>query len=73
MVFPGSDCAKTALMESGDNLVFNHSAFGAEKLRHSVNLTSEELDLMGGLGDTTTTPKSEFRNKKLPGRGTTSS
>ena len=37
MVFPDSDYDTAALTESGDNLVFTHSAFGAEKLRYSVN------------------------------------
>lgn len=37
MVFPNSDYDTTAFSESGDDLIFTRSAFGAEKLRYSVD------------------------------------
>jgi len=63
MIFPDSDYDTTALVESGDNLVFTHNAFGAEKLRYSVNFGKSWTDWTDW-EDTTTIPKSVFKGKK---------
>ena len=68
MVFPGSDYDRTALMESGDNVVFDHSVFGAEKLRYSVDF-GKSWTQWRDWEDTTTIPGSGFRDKKFFWKG----
>ena len=68
MVFPDSDYDTAALTESGDNLVFSHNAFGAEKLRYSVNFGKNWTDWIDW-EDSTTIPKSAFKNKKFFWKG----
>ena len=68
IVFPESDYDTTALAESGDNLVFTHNALGAEKIRYSVNFGKNWTDWTDW-EDTTTIPKSTFKNKKFFWKG----
>jgi len=65
MVLPDSDYDTTALTGSDDSLVFIHNAFRAEKLRYSVNFEKNWTDWE----DTTTIPKSAFKNKKFFWKG----
>jgi len=72
MVFPdSSDYDTAALTEGGDNLVFTHSAFGAEKLRYSLNFGKNRTDWMDW-EDATTIPKSALSQESevLLGRKT---
>jgi alpha-1,3-glucan synthase len=68
MVFPNSDYDTSALTESGDDLVFTHSAFGAEKLRYSVNFGKNWTEWRDW-EHATTIPKLEFVNKKFFWKG----
>ena len=68
IVFQDSDYDKTALVESGDNLVFTHSVLGAEKSRYSVNFGKNWTEWKDW-EDSTTIPKSEFKNKKFFWKG----
>ena len=58
----------TALVKSGDNLVFIHSAFGAEKSRYSVNFGKNWTEWRDW-EDSTAIPKSAFKNKKFFWKG----
>ena len=62
MVFQNSDYDGSALSASGDNLVFTHNAFGAEKLRYSVDF-GKSWSNWTDWEDATNIPKSVFQNK----------
>jgi alpha-1,3-glucan synthase len=60
MIFPESDYASDSLTEQGDNLVFTHSAFGADMLRYSWNF-GKNWSTWQNWEDTTSVPKSLFQ------------
>jgi len=68
MIFPDSDYDTAALTESGDNLVFTHSTFGAEKLRYSVNFGKNWTDWVDWEGATTIL-KSAFKDNTFFWKG----
>jgi hypothetical protein len=68
MVFPNSDYDSSALTQSGDNLVFNHSAYGAEKLRYSLDF-GRSWAAWRDWEDSTSIPMSLFTNKTFTWKG----
>lgn len=64
IVFQDSDLAMTALVESGDSLVFTYRAFGAEKLRYSVNSGKNWTDWRDW-EDSPAISKPAFKNEKF--------
>ena len=63
IVFPDSDYASGSLAEDGDNLVFTHTAFGADMLRYSLDF-GRNWTSWKNWEDTTTVPKSSFKNEQ---------
>lgn len=62
MVFPDSDYASGSLTEQGDNLVFAHTAFGADMFRYSWNF-GKNWTTWQNWEDTTNIPKTLFQNE----------
>ena len=62
MIFPNSDYASGSLTEEGDNLLFNHTAFGADMFRYSWNF-GQNWTKWQNWEDVTTIPKSLFQNE----------
>ena len=63
-IFLNSDYDVAALADGRDNLVFTRNAIGAEKLRYSVDFGKNWAEWRD-CEDTTSIPKSAFRDKKF--------
>jgi hypothetical protein len=61
MVFPDSDYASSSLVEQGKNIVFTHTAFGADRFRYSWNFC-QNWPIWQNWEDTTSVPKSLFQD-----------
>ena len=61
MVFPYNDYNNSAFVKSGDDLVFNHRAYGADKFRYSGNFGQNWTEWKSW-EDTTTIDSDVFEN-----------
>lgn len=64
MVFPDSDYDSSAFTKSGDNYVFNHSAFGADMFRYTGDF-GHNWSYWQNWEDQTTIPSSVFETEAV--------